>query len=191
MGQNAVEASGLVQDAADVDEFRGVGVEAAAVAVAVDLYLRRDGETGFAGSVGDEGGLFAAVEQDAQGDAAAQEGDDAGQLVRVDADGVRDVGVAAVGERLGLGEGGDGDRAGGVVVHQGGDVEALGRLHVRPQGDPKSVGPPPQSLDVAQGLVHVDDGEGGVRVGQRRRCSLGQGGVHRVMSIFLRRARPR
>nr|WP_245674844.1 hypothetical protein [Herbidospora cretacea] len=98
------------------DESGGIGPEAAAVAVAVDLDLRRDDETGFTGGVGDEGSLFAAVEQDAQGDAAAQEGDDAGQLVRVDTDGVRDVGVAAVGERLGLGEGGDGDRTRGAAV---------------------------------------------------------------------------
>jgi len=58
----------------------GVGLQAAAVAVAVDLDLGGDGDAGLAGGGRDEGGLFGAVQQDAQGDAAAKQGDHAGSL---------------------------------------------------------------------------------------------------------------
>lgn len=170
-----------MQDAADVGQGGVLGAQAAAVAVAVDLDLRRYREAGAAGGLGDGLGLRPAVEQDAQAHAAPQEGEDARELVRGDADGVGEVGVAAVGEGLGLGEGGDGDRAGcpARVPQEGGDVEALGRLDVRAQDDAEPFRAPGEAFGIAKHPVHVDDREGGVGFGEGEGaggCGVGAGG---------------
>ncbi|WP_413805015.1 hypothetical protein [Streptomyces sp. OE57] len=56
----------------DPDVDRQWGLEAAAVAAAVDLDLRGNADTGPAGGLRDEGVLLDAVQQDAEGDAATQ-----------------------------------------------------------------------------------------------------------------------
>lgn len=95
----AVEAARVDQDAADPDECGRVGLEAAAVSA--DLDLGGEGDACLAGGFGDAPGLFGAVRQESQSDTAAQRCEDARQLVGVDADGVGEVGVAAVGPRGG------------------------------------------------------------------------------------------
>ncbi len=71
MGQYAVQAARVVQDAGDCGEPGGVGPEAAAVAVAVDLDLGGKGDVSLPRGRGDERRLLGAVQQDAQGDTAA------------------------------------------------------------------------------------------------------------------------
>ncbi|WP_275294427.1 hypothetical protein [Amycolatopsis sp. La24] len=88
--------------------------------VAVDLDQRRNPYAGFARRSAYRRGLRDAVQQHAHGDSPSQQRKHARELVRIDADGVRDVGVAAVGEGFCLGQRRHCDRTWLSTVHQRG-----------------------------------------------------------------------
>lgn len=72
MDQDAGQAVGFGEDAADLDERGILRGHAAAVAVAVDLDQGGDGRVGSGRGVAHGSGLRGAVQQHAQGDPAAQ-----------------------------------------------------------------------------------------------------------------------
>ena len=75
--------------------------------------------------------------------------------------------MAGVGERLCLGQGGDGDRTGLTVAGQRGDLGRLGSLHVQTQRNAETGKVAAEPPEIAPHAVAVERGERRIGIGER------------------------
>ena len=171
MGHDPGEGGAAVlQHAADRDETAGIaGLNARAVAIAVDLDQHRKPVAGGARRGGDGLRAVEVVEEDRQIGAAAAQIEHMIELVGRDADGVQDVLEAVADEILGFLEGRYRDRPRAALGHDAGHLDALGRLEVRAQMHAEARQTAAQTHDIGLHAVSVEQEAGCLQAVEPRR----------------------
>ena len=166
MGHHALERrAAVMQHAGDVDQLRVVGLDAGAVAVAVDLDHHVEGVAFRLSSGDDRGCRRHRVHQDRQGASPATQGQRPVELLRRDAHRVQHVGEARREELLGFLQRRHGNPAGAGVPLPSSDLDALRGLDVRTQADAERIHALLHARDIAHHARFVDQrgGSGNVR----------------------------
>ena len=154
----------FMQHAADADEHRVVGLDAGAVAVAVDL--DHHVEHGVAAGGGHGMCRIDGIHQHREEAAFGAQGLHLHQLARRDAHGVEDVVKACSEELLGFFQGRDSDAARTRRALALRHLNALGRLHMRAQAHAQGIHARLHRRNVAGEALLVEQGGGGGDVAQ-------------------------
>ena len=166
VSHDAVQGTHGAQRLADLQQQRGVGVNARAMAVAVDLDEYRQRPTVVPYGGGHRFGSCQRVDDNLNPAAALLQRHDLGQAVRRDADRIQNVLEACLKKGHGLLEGGDGNPGRACVLLGARHLHALRCLDMRAKDDPQLPHARGHTLDVVLHPVGVEQQRWGGQVGQ-------------------------